>query len=126
MDKKFCPSCGNNTLLRTSTSTDMQGNVRYYMKKNKQFNLRGTKFSLPNPKGGRDTKDAIVLREDQAEYQRGLQRKKKELLNVFDPDYVPPWLAGSEKRSHSFGKLTIGFGRRNPNEARKTGNKKKK
>jgi hypothetical protein len=43
MEKKFCPNCGNATLIRTSTSTDANGNVTYYLKKNFQYNLRGTK-----------------------------------------------------------------------------------
>ena len=43
MEKKFCPNCGNATLIRTSASTDANGNVTYYLKKNFQYNLRGTK-----------------------------------------------------------------------------------
>jgi RNA-binding protein NOB1 len=46
MDKKFCPKCGNSSLMRTSCSTDQYGNVTYWMKKNFQYNLRGTKVSL--------------------------------------------------------------------------------
>lgn len=43
MDKKFCPKCGNASLMRTSCSTDQYGNVTYWFKKNFQYNLRGTK-----------------------------------------------------------------------------------
>jgi len=45
MEKKFCPSCGNTTLLRTSVSTDANGNVRYHLKKDMQWRVRGTKVS---------------------------------------------------------------------------------
>ncbi|CAB4424919.1 unnamed protein product [Rhizophagus irregularis] len=68
-EKKFCPNCGNAALIRTSTSTDANGNVTYYLKKNFQYNLRGTKYSIPEPKSGRNANN-IILREDQKEYQK--------------------------------------------------------
>jgi RNA-binding protein NOB1 len=43
MDLKFCPACGGNTLLRTSTSTSAKGEVRIHLKKNMQWTNRGTK-----------------------------------------------------------------------------------
>lgn len=43
MDLKFCPACGGNTLLRTSTSTNANGEVRIHLKKNMQWTNRGTK-----------------------------------------------------------------------------------
>ncbi|CAH1763634.1 15448_t:CDS:2 [Entrophospora sp. SA101] len=60
MEKKFCPKCGGPTLIRTSTSTDANGNVKYYLKKNFQYKLRGTKYSIPNPKGGRNPNNPIL------------------------------------------------------------------
>lgn len=150
MEKKFCPNCGNATLIRTSTSTDVNGNVTYYLKKNFQYNLRGTKvvnfftpnkkrkkrkvpnnllfllkYSIPEPKGGRNASN-IILREDQKEYQKALknQRKQKE-IDIFDLDYIPKLLIGSNSKSIS---PVIGYGRRNPNEARrgKTKGRKKR
>ncbi|RGB36542.1 Nin one binding Zn-ribbon like-domain-containing protein [Rhizophagus diaphanus] len=126
MEKKFCPNCGNAALIRTSTSTDVNGNVTYYLKKNFQYNLRGTKYSIPEPKGGRNASN-IILREDQKEYQKALknQRKQKE-IDIFDPDYIPKLLIGpSNSKSIS---PVIGYGRRNPNEARrgKTKGRKKR
>ncbi|GBC05927.1 hypothetical protein RclHR1_06500009 [Rhizophagus clarus] len=126
MEKKFCPKCGNAALIRTSTSTDANGNVTYYLKKNFQYNLRGTKYSIPEPKGGRNANN-IILREDQKEYQKALksQRKQKE-IDIFDPDYIPDLLIGSSV-SKSITPV-IGYGRRNPNEARrgKTKGRKKR
>lgn len=37
MDRKFCPKCGNPTLIRTSYSVDAQGHVHLYLKKNFQY-----------------------------------------------------------------------------------------
>ena len=61
--KLFCPACGNATLMRVSMYVNADGTVGY-SKGIKNFNLRGTKYSLPLPKQGRG-KDDLVLREDQ-------------------------------------------------------------
>ncbi|KAJ3086608.1 Nin1 binding protein [Quaeritorhiza haematococci] len=125
LEKKFCPSCGKATLIRTSVGVDAQGNMVYYLKKNFQYNLRGTKYSIPVPKGGRKNQD-IILTEDQREYQKALQQhkryQKKAVNNLFDPDFVPLQSRGSEKGGiggwNANGPI-IGFGRKNPNESRK-------
>ncbi|RHZ47774.1 hypothetical protein Glove_567g9 [Diversispora epigaea] len=121
MEKQFCPSCGNATLIRTSTSTDENGNVIYYLKKNFQYKLRGTKYSIPEPKGGRHANN-LILREDQKEYQKALklQRKQKK-IDIFDPDYIPELFIKSNSPSSLkySGPPVIGYGRRNPNEARR-------
>ncbi|KXS12670.1 hypothetical protein M427DRAFT_34668 [Gonapodya prolifera JEL478] len=43
MSKKFCPSCGGNTLMRVSARVDADGGIRVFLKKNFQYNLRGSK-----------------------------------------------------------------------------------
>ncbi|KAF9432400.1 Nin1 binding protein [Entomortierella beljakovae] len=119
MDKKFCPSCGNPTLMRTSTSTDQNGNVKYYLKKNMVYNLRGTKYSVPTPKGGRKNND-LILREDQREYHLSMkyqQRQKK--VDAFDPDFAPRLLDGQIDTRNPFGAPVIGYGKRNPNAVKK-------
>ncbi|KAF9917266.1 Nin1 binding protein [Linnemannia zychae] len=119
MEKKFCPSCGNATLMRTSTSTDQNGNVKYYLKKNMVYNLRGTKYSIPTPKGGRKNND-LILREDQREYELSMkfQRRQKK-IDAFDPDYVPRLLEGQIDARNPFGAPVIGYGKRNPNAVKK-------
>ncbi|KAI9310723.1 Nin one binding Zn-ribbon like-domain-containing protein [Dichotomocladium elegans] len=123
MEKKFCPKCGNASLQRVSCSTNSKGQVVYHLKKNFKYNLRGTKYDIPPPKGGRHVNN-IVLREDQREYMKAQQRKPKQgILNMFDPDFVP--LAGKtglhlgRTATNMYGSDTIGFGRRNPNDTRK-------
>ncbi|PWN19115.1 hypothetical protein BCV69DRAFT_284270 [Microstroma glucosiphilum] len=96
-EKKFCPSCGNPTLIRTSvtsaapvssSSATTNNGLQLHLKKNFQFRTRGTKTSLPLPKAGsttslKDPRNAnLILREDQPEWQRALNqeriRKQKE------------------------------------------------
>jgi RNA-binding protein NOB1 len=62
MDKTFCQGCGNCTLLKVTMSTSTSGIVRYYMSKKQMFNKRGTVYSIPKMRGGRNNKD-LKLRE---------------------------------------------------------------
>ena len=60
----FCPKCGNmNTLERCQVVVNSQGQVTYLQVKKKQQSLRGTQFSLPQPRTGRNANNPI-LRED--------------------------------------------------------------
>ncbi|KAG8739231.1 Nin1 binding protein [Ceratobasidium sp. 414] len=143
--KKFCPSCGNATLLRTSVTTSAPGvdgsepAVQVHLKKNFQYKNRGTRYSIPLPKPGAAKGGAgstnIILREDQVEFQKGLHqesvRQRKEDKRVEralaagkgtgmswdDPDWVPEILMGT--RRPTGGLPAIGHGRKNPNEARR-------
>ncbi|KAG8732777.1 Nin1 binding protein [Ceratobasidium sp. 423] len=140
--KKFCPTCGNATLLRTSVTTTGPGadgsepTVQVHLKKNFQFKTRGTKYSIPSPKPGAAKGGAgstnIILREDQVEFQKGVHqeavRQRKEQKRVEraltegkgsgmswdDPDWIPEILTGT--RRSTGGLPSIGHGRRNPNE----------
>ena len=85
--RKFCPKCGNPSLLRTSvtyvvpTSDNPQGYI-LHLKPNYQYRLRGTQYSLPTPKPGSSNRlknsgsSDIVLREDQKEWTRGIRSAK--------------------------------------------------
>jgi RNA-binding protein NOB1 len=77
--KKFCPSCGNPTLLRASvtiTSPTASSNapaMQVHLKPNFQYRTRGTIYSIPSPKPGSAKTgpgEGLILREDQAEYMR--------------------------------------------------------
>jgi RNA-binding protein NOB1 len=65
--RHFCARCGNATLQRVSLSVDAQGVEHVGVRK--RFNLRGTRYSLPAPKGGRYAVNP-VLREDQLAMKR--------------------------------------------------------
>ncbi|KAH8118468.1 Nin one binding Zn-ribbon like-domain-containing protein [Phellopilus nigrolimitatus] len=82
--KKFCPSCGNPTLLRTSvtakapTADDSAPTLQVHLKKNFVYRTRGTIFSIPAPKSGSSKKgsgEGLILREDQSEYMRAKMRE---------------------------------------------------
>ncbi|KAJ9088753.1 20S-pre-rRNA D-site endonuclease nob1, variant 2 [Entomophthora muscae] len=123
LTKQFCPSCGGPTLIRTSCSVDQDGNVKYYLKKNFRHNLRGIKYSIPNPKGGHKNTD-LILREDTKEYERAMKNyNHRKETNLFDPDYLPGILTG--KHLPNTLPPTIGFGRKNPNQARRCKGRKK-
>ncbi|KAI8816098.1 Nin one binding Zn-ribbon like-domain-containing protein [Fimicolochytrium jonesii] len=140
MEKKFCPSCGNSSLIRTTVGVDARtGEVTYYLKKNFQYNTRGTKYNIPPPKGGRRNND-MLLREDQREYQRAAnfarRRAAKEAAaassDVFSPDFTTgSLLMGGAADTNKFGNFqsgampVIGHGRKNVNEVRGKGKKRR-
>jgi len=127
--KKFCPSCGNPTLIRTSVSTKAappgsggEAVVLVHLKKNFQYRNRGTIYSIPSPKPGnaKGSKN-IILREDQIEFQRGLKNEEvrarkegKRLTSALaagngvagkswvDPDWMPDMLLGQTSRKDQF------------------------
>lgn len=77
--KKFCPSCGNPSLLRASVTISDPGAspdtpaMQVHLKPNFQYRIRGTKYSIPAPKAGSAKTgpgEGLILREDQAEYMR--------------------------------------------------------
>jgi len=126
--KTFCPTCGSPSLLRTSisyfppTSENPKG-YKLHLKANYQYRLRGTQFSIPNPKNGRS--DNIILREDQKEWIKGIKtedvrrRKEDKALKMHgEGDWLPPMYVNEKDRITSTTPV-VGFGKRNPNEAKK-------
>jgi len=71
IEKVFCPHCGYSTLEKVSYTIDEEGNPSYNLPRGKR-SLRGTKYPLPVPKGGRNNKDLILC-----EQQLPRQRQKK-------------------------------------------------
>ncbi|KAI6047513.1 Nin one binding Zn-ribbon like-domain-containing protein [Pisolithus marmoratus] len=130
--KQFCPSCGNPTLIRTSvtvSSSDAATDapvMQVHLKKNFQYRVRGTKYSIPAPKPGSaktGTGEGLILREDQIEYMRAKKRaegkREREEQRMIkglvesggksgvavgswaDPDWVPDILSGTRSKSRS-------------------------
>lgn len=148
-ERKFCPSCGNPTLLRASVSTDAKGNaMKVHLKPNYQYRNRGTKYSLPLPRAGsasggrpsgssKNAKTGVpILREDQPEWERGVAREQgrrakeerlleRTLARGQDPlsaRYADPdWLPDLLTGAHAapIGLPRLGIGRKNPNESRR-------
>ncbi|KAH9943258.1 Nin one binding Zn-ribbon like-domain-containing protein [Epithele typhae] len=96
--RKFCPSCGNPTLLRASvtiSSPNAGSNtpaLQVHLKRNFQFKTRGTIYSIPAPKAGSAKTgpgEGLILREDQLGWQRAKkqadgkrEREEKRMLNA--------------------------------------------
>jgi RNA-binding protein NOB1 len=145
--KKFCPACGNPTLLRTSVTVSGPSGaggapaLKVHLKKNFQFRTRGTIYPIPAPKAGTAKGGpgaGLVLREDQTEFARAVQRadakrqrEERKMLaggaqasagSWMDPDWVPDILTGGPsgkgRRTDRNELPAIGYGRRNPNERR--------
>ncbi|KIR69309.1 RNA-binding protein NOB1 [Cryptococcus bacillisporus CA1873] len=138
--KRFCPSCGNATLLRTSISTSAKtGEQRVHLKQNFQYRTRGTIYSIPDPKMGRAKGQqkggsGLILREDQREWQDAMRgdriKKEKEekraakgaLEGWNDPDWLPEMITvgmSGKGRSGGHNMPSIGHGRKNPNQAKR-------
>lgn len=73
----FCPKCGNHSTLR-KISVTVGGNGIVQSGRRQRISIRGTRYSLPQPKGGRDavTKNPI-LREDQLPHKLLYPKTKK-------------------------------------------------
>uniref|UniRef100_J3L8X5 Nin one binding (NOB1) Zn-ribbon-like domain-containing protein n=2 Tax=Oryza brachyantha TaxID=4533 RepID=J3L8X5_ORYBR len=119
--KIFCPKCGNGGTLRKVSVTVGENGITMASRR-PRVTLRGTKFSLPMPQGGRDaiTKNPI-LREDQLP-QKVLHPKSKKSSKQ-DDDF----LGADDIFSHSGDKkvslkppvrkaLAMFSGKRNPND----------
>ncbi|WWD22743.1 hypothetical protein CI109_107236 [Kwoniella shandongensis] len=138
--KRFCPSCGNATLMRTTVTTDSKtGKQSLHLKKNFQYHTRGTIYSIPDPKMGRSKGQVkggsgLILREDQREWSDAVRhqdiKKEKEerraakgvLKGWNDPDWLPEIISvgmSGKGRSGGGGMPSIGHGRKNPNQAKK-------
>ncbi|WWC90133.1 uncharacterized protein L201_005066 [Kwoniella dendrophila CBS 6074] len=138
--KKFCPSCGNATLLRTTISIDSKtGKQNIHLKKNFQYHLRGTKYSIPDSKmgqakGQQKGGSGLILREDQQEWSNAVKyqviqkqkqdrrREKGALEGWNDPDWMPEIISvgsSGKGRTYGSGMPSIGHGRKNPNQARR-------
>ncbi|XP_031129244.1 RNA-binding protein NOB1 [Ipomoea triloba] len=117
----FCPSCGNGGTLRKVAVTVGENGIVIAARR-PRVSLRGTKFSLPLPQGGRNaiTKNPI-LREDQLP-QKFLypktKKKNKEGDDIFTPDNI--FVHHTDKKAPlqppMRKALAVFSGRRNPND----------
>lgn len=123
MSKQFCPRCGQPTLLRAACSTDENGKFNIHLKRNFQWNARGNVYSIPKPvhgtangknRGQGGGKNGwgqnLILAEDQKEYQRALDQKRRERKkDLMDEDILPGIVSGD--RNSGGGKVKVGAGR---------------
>jgi len=117
LEKKFCPSCGNTTLLRFSVTTDDLGNLQYTQAQ--RLTNRGSIFPIPMPKGGKHNKDLILV-EDQY-MQKTQYLKDARVEDVFNAEYSFAYNKAGPKQN-----VVVGHGRKNPNAAKRRIGKKNK
>lgn len=128
--KIFCSWCGSDALQRVAASVDGKtGRLKLHLKKNYQYNLRGTQYNLPKPGKGDRFKGDLLLREDQLMYGTWNQTYKKNKgarasTSIFGND-VAALCSDLTKRDD----IRVGFGRKNPNASKfgreRRGKKKK-
>ena len=119
--KQFCDKCGKSTLSRVTCEYDQNGKLILYRKKNYQPKKRGTRYNIPNPKGGRRIHDLLLSKDSfnqpkvvsYLRKQKQYQKKQEKKMNV-DWDLGFGFELGKDKRKN-FHDLEIGYGRKNPN-----------
>ncbi|KAE8722510.1 actin-depolymerizing factor 1-like [Hibiscus syriacus] len=119
----FCPKCGNGGTLRKVAVTVGENGI-VLASHRPRITLRGTKFSLPLPQGGRDaiTKN-LILREDQLPQKFLYPKTKKKANKQGNVDLL---MAGDTFTHHSDKRaplqppvrkaLAVFSGKRNPND----------
>jgi RNA-binding protein NOB1 len=131
--KLFCDKCGSNNLQRIAASVDRNsGRLKLHMKKNYQYNTRGTKFSLPKAGKGNKYEGDLLLTEDQLMYGAWAQKVRKGKSKSLGESMFGSGLAadlGCRADLTKRDDIKVGFGRRNPNSSKfgreRRGKKKK-
>ncbi|EGD78973.1 hypothetical protein PTSG_01946 [Salpingoeca rosetta] len=129
-NRDFCQSCGHPTLQRVSAAVDKRGQVKVFEPRVKRVNLKGTKYSVPMPKGGRDRRKNLILTEDQQARVASLPAPRKKVVDVFSDDFLehlsPFGTSNAPSRRAVNRKPVPGYGRRNPNEPKPKGKSRRK
>ncbi|KAG2501826.1 hypothetical protein HYH03_000325 [Edaphochlamys debaryana] len=120
----FCPRCGNLTMDRVEVTVGPGGAEFFGVRK--KFILRGTRYSLPKPRGGRAAAKNPILREDVMLARAGRQRKKKPAaaaageVDPFVPEYgTETWHKAGGGRAGGRGPApAMTNWRNNPNEVK--------
>mmetsp|Transcript_11200 Transcript_11200/g.18837 ORF Transcript_11200/g.18837 Transcript_11200/m.18837 type:complete len:247 (+) Transcript_11200:1006-1746(+) len=147
VERMFCKNCGGALLQKVSVYLNSNGDLTYFNNPRSKVNLRGTQYSMPNPKGGRGCKD-LILREDDllvGEYkqlkhriERAKRQEMKAINDTLDGNYwqggegtggigatvsnllYENGAKGGKKTSQKMpDRLVVGVGKKNPNIARK-------
>ncbi|XP_061163583.1 RNA-binding protein NOB1-like [Saccostrea echinata] len=120
MMKEFCPYCGNRTLQKVSMTVEEDGSIRYFLSRRKPISTKGMKHQIPLPRGGKHSNNPILTEDQPMPQQRAA--KKKQHLDVFDPDYVsgqsPFALNDITSRSAQLGIRNNQFNKRHQNSNR--------
>lgn len=124
LQRRFCEKCGNATMHRIAFKVDKNGVARAFLNPKKKPILRGSKYPIPLPRGGRYNKD-LILCEDQIDpiKQQRLEKQREKLnVDVLDPSSF--YNAGARFNPHHR-HFVVGYGKRNPNEVRTSSKSKR-
>ena len=120
-DVVFCSSCGKNTVLKVTCEYKKNGDLILYRKKNKQIRVRGAKYNIPTPKGGRKIKDLLLYKDDYLQpkvknYIKKMEadrnREQKKVMDDFDFGFG---YEDGRKSNKRYMDVKIGYGNKNPN-----------
>eukprot|EP00246_Nothoceros_aenigmaticus_P014076 TRINITY_DN5184_c0_g1_i1.p1 TRINITY_DN5184_c0_g1~~TRINITY_DN5184_c0_g1_i1.p1 ORF type:complete len:169 (+),score=18.36 TRINITY_DN5184_c0_g1_i1:3-509(+) len=122
--RMFCPKCGSGgTLYRMSVTVGANGLL--HAGRQRRVNLRGTKYSLPLPKGGREgVLQNPILREDQLPRKLLNPKIKKVSFNEGPECCDAADVFSKNVKANARGGQNVGnaaaifSGRKNPNERR--------
>jgi len=109
----FCRKCGGHTLMKAVFHINANGVARYYMSQKAINNKRGTVYSIPKFRGGRQNKD-LILREDAMKSTK-LHAHKKKAQDAFEDSIEFGYGKVGSTVSAQHATEQFGYGRRNPN-----------
>ncbi|KAK9809158.1 hypothetical protein WJX72_010386 [[Myrmecia] bisecta] len=123
----FCPKCGNASLDKVEVVVGPDGAEQYGIRK--RHILRGTRFSLPKPVGGKNNQQPI-LREDvlMSKLPR-MHKPRTEETDPFAPEFgADSWhlRSGSQQIQYSNTAALLAGWKHNPNERRHTRTNRRK
>jgi RNA-binding protein NOB1 len=122
--KQFCPDCGSgNTLKRVSYTINENGEKKLFVNFKHNISKRGTVYTLPKPRGGRNgTNRTLVLREDQLANcgrQSEIARRRAALAAAGGDDDLKGFGERSQRRTARHEKGASSYVKYNVNEKRK-------
>ncbi|KAK9825380.1 hypothetical protein WJX81_007035 [Elliptochloris bilobata] len=115
--RMFCPQCGNAALDKVEVVISDHGQEQFGVRK--RHILRGTRFSLPKPAGGKNCRDPILREDVLLQRMPHLRAKPAEAADAFAPEYgAETWHQKStEVPAHARGAAAaMASWRGNPNE----------
>lgn len=129
-DQVFCKACGKNTLLKVTCEFLDNGEFILYRKKNKQIKVRGSRYAIPDPKGGREINEIILYDDDflkpkiQSHIRRVNAKKYREEGQMSQNYDMGLGFDDITKKNMKYKTVQIGHGGKNPNSNSYWKNKK--
>lgn len=116
LERLFCGTCGNSNLTRVTFDVDKEGVARLFLSSKFKPRLRGTKYPIPMPRGGRNSRDLILCEDqiDPTKLRRAAKERERRAVDVLDPDTFYKF-GGAHVQERP---LVVGYGARNPNEGK--------